>query len=88
MAEYLSKVVLPAAGVAEVAVPVNGAVLGIYSTSAIQIEWLFNGDAAQLFASVTEWEPHTPFRPRAASSIRMTAAAAATIAVRMCDNGA
>lgn len=83
MAEYMTKVVLPAAGSATVGVPTNGGVLGIYSTSAVTISWVFNGESGQIASNVTEWEPRVPFMPGAFSALTITAAAAADVTIRM-----
>lgn len=83
MAEYLTKVILPAAGSAAVPIPTNGGVLGVYSTSPITIGWEFNGEVGQIAANVSVWEPHTAFIPSPFSKLIVTAAAAADIAIRM-----
>lgn len=84
MAEYMIKAVLSAAGSVDVGIPTNGAVLGVYSTSAIKLDWVFNGDVGQIMpAGTTEWEPKTPFAPGPFSALRITSAAAAEITIRM-----
>lgn len=85
MAEYMTKAILPAAGTVDVGIPTNGAVLGVYSTSAIKLEWVFNGDVGQLApAGSLAWEPRTPFNPAPFSSLRITSTAAADVTIRMC----
>lgn len=84
-AEYMTKVILSAAGSQDVGIPTNGAVLGVYSTSAIEIDWVFNGEVGQIMpAGTTEWEPRVPFAPGPFSSLRITSAAAADVTIRMC----
>lgn len=84
-AEYMTKVSLSAAGSVDVGIPTNGAVLGIYSTSAVKLDWVFNGEVGQLApAGSLVWEPHNPFAPGPFSSLRITSTAAADITIRMC----
>lgn len=84
MAEYMTKVKLSAAGTVDVGIPTNGAVIGVYSTSAVQIDWVFNGEVGTLAAAGTlSWEPHQPFYPGPFSALRITSAAAADITIRM-----
>lgn len=84
MAEYMTMAILPAAGVMDVPIPTNGAVLGLYSTSAIQIDWVFNGEVGQIMpAGSLSWEPHVPFTPGPFSMLRITSAAAANVTIRM-----
>lgn len=85
MAEYMVKSKLSAAGSIDVNIPTNGAVLGVYSTSAVQLEWVYNGIAGQITpAGTLAWEPRVPFAPAPTSAIRITSAAAADITIRMC----
>lgn len=85
MAEYMTKVKLSAAGSVDVGIPTNGAVLGVYSTSAVKIEWVFNGEAGQIApAGSLAWEPRVPFTPSPFSTLRITSTAAADVTIRMC----
>lgn len=85
MAEYLTKVKITAAGSVDVGIPTNGAVLGVYSTSAVKLEWVYNGEVGQIApAGSLAWEPRVPFAPAPFSSLRITAAAAADVSIRMC----
>lgn len=84
MAEYMTKVKLSAAGSVDVGIPTNGGVLGIYATSAVKLEWVYNGEVGQLApAGSLVWEPHVPFMPAPFSAIRITSTAAADITIRM-----
>ena len=84
MGEYMVKAVLSAAGSVNVPIKTGGAVLGVYSTSAVKIDWVFNGDVGQITpAGTLAWEPHTPFAPGPFSALRITSTAAADILVRM-----
>jgi hypothetical protein len=84
MAEYMIKAVLSAAGSVDVGIPTNGAVLAVYSTSAVKLEWVFNGDVGQLApAGSLVWEPHNPFAPGPFSALRITSTAAAEITMMM-----
>lgn len=81
----MTKAILTAAGSVDIGIPTNGAVLGVYSTSAVKLEWVFNGDVGQLApAGSLVWEPHTPFRPGPFSSLRITSVAPAEVVIRMC----
>ena len=85
MAEYMTKAILTAAGSTDVGIPTNGAVLGVYSTSAVKIEWVFNGELGQIApAGSLAWEPRVPFAPGPFSKLRITSAAAAEVTIRMC----
>lgn len=84
MAEYMTKVSITAAGSVDVGVPTNGAVLGIYSTSAVKLEWVFNGEVGLIDAGTAAWEPKTPFAPMPFSAIRITTTAAVDVTIRMC----
>lgn len=85
MAEYMTKAILTAAGSVDVGIPTNGAVLGVYSTSAVKLDWVFNGDVGQLApAGSLAWEPRTPFKPAPSSSLRITSTGAAEVTIRMC----
>ncbi len=80
----MTKVTITAAGTVDVSVPTNGAVLGVYSTSAVKLEWVYNGEVGQIApAGTTTWEPNTPFAPGPFSTLRITSAAAAEILIRM-----
>ena len=82
--EYMVKAVLSAAGTVDVPIRGGGAVLGVYSTSAVKLDWVFNGEVGQLApAGSLVWEPHNPFCPGPFSSLRITSAAAADITIRM-----
>ena len=84
MAEYMTKVSITAAGTVDVGIPTNGAVLGVYSTSAVKLDWVFNGEVGQIApAGSLVWEPRTPFAPGPFSALRITSAAAADITIRM-----
>lgn len=81
----MTKVKLSAAGSVDVGIPTNGAVLGVYSTSAVKLEWVFNGEVGQIApAGSLAWEPRVPFTPAPFSSLRITSAAAAEVTLRMC----
>lgn len=85
MAEYMTKAVLPAAGSVDIGIPTNGAVLGVYSTSAIKLDWVFNGEVGEIMpAGTISWEPRVPFAPGPFSSLRITSTAAADVTIRMC----
>lgn len=87
MPEYLELIEITAAGSRDVGIPNDGGVLGIVSTSPITIEWVFNDKVGSLTASaVSEWVPPVPFFPMPSSSLRITAAAAADVYIRMCRN--
>ena len=82
--EYMVKAVLSAAGSVDVPIKNGGAVLGVYSTSAVKLEWVFNGEVGQLApAGSLVWEPNTPFCPGPFSTLRITSTAAANIVIRM-----
>lgn len=83
MAEYMTKVKLTAAGSVDVGIPTNGAVLGVYSTSAVKLEWVFNGDVGLINAGTADWQPPIPFNPRPFSSLRITSTAAVDVCIRM-----
>lgn len=84
MAEYLTKVKLTAAGSINVGIPTNGAVLGVYSTSAVTLDWVFNGEVGRITpVGSTVWEPRVPFAPGPFSTLRITSTAAADITIRM-----
>ena len=85
MAEYMTKVSITAAGSVDVGIPTNGAVLGVYSTSAVKLEWVYNGEVGQIApAGSLAWEPRVPFSPAPFSALRITSAAAADVTIRMC----
>ena len=84
MAEYMTKVSITAAGSVDVGIPTNGAVLGIYSTSAVKLEWVFNGEVGLLNAGTADWNPPVPFNPGPFSSVRITTTAAVDVTIRMC----
>lgn len=85
MAEYMTKVSITAAGSVDVGIPTNGAVLGVYSTSAVKLDWVFNGEVGQIApAGSLAWEPRVPFAPGAFSALRITSTAAADVTIRMC----
>lgn len=85
MAEYMTKVNLSAAGSVDVGIPTNGGILGVYSDTAVKLDWVFNGEVGQLApAGSLVWEPHTPFMPAPFSSLRITSTAAAEVIIRMC----
>lgn len=85
MAEYMTKVSLSAAGSVDVGIPTNGGVLGVYSTAAVKLEWVFNGEVGQIApAGSLAWEPHNPFYPGPFSSLRITSTGAADVVIRMC----
>ena len=82
MAEYMIKVVMPAAGTRNV--PINKRILGVYSTSAVKLSWDFNGEVADITpTAATVWEPNNPFEPAKTSRLIITATAAATVLIRM-----
>ena len=83
MAEYMTKVSITAAGSVDVPIPTNGAVLGVYSTSAVKLEWVFNGDVGLLNAGTADWQPPVPFTPGPFSALRITTTAAVDVAIRM-----
>ena len=84
MAEYLTKVNITAAGSVDVGIPTNGAVLGVYSTSAVKLEWVFNGEVGTITpTAATVWEPHNLFNPAPFSSLRITSTSAANVTIRM-----
>lgn len=83
MAEYMTKVKLTAAGSVDVGIPTNGAVLGVYSTSAVKLEWVYNGEVGLINAGTAGWEPPVPFNPAPFSSIRITTTAAVDVTIRM-----
>lgn len=80
----MTKAILTAAGTIDVSIPTNGAVLGVYSTSAVKLDWVYNGEVGQLApAGSLVWEPHVPFAPAPFSVLRITSAAAADVTIRM-----
>lgn len=83
MAEYLTNVKITAAGSVDVGIPTDGAVLGVYSTSAVKLEWVFNGDVGLIDAGTAKWEPPVPFHPAPFSAIRITTTAAVDVSIRM-----
>ena len=83
MAEYMVKAKLTAAGSLDIGIPTNGAVLGIYSTSAVKLEWVFNGDVGLINAGTADWQPPIPFSPGPFSSVRITSTAAVDVTIRM-----
>ena len=84
MAEYMVKAILSAAGSVDVSIPTNGGVLGVYSNTAVKLEWVYNGDVGTITpTAATVWEPHNPFMPAPFSKLRITSTAAAEIMVRM-----
>lgn len=84
MAEYMTKVIITAAGTVDVGIPNDGAILGVYADSAVKLEWVFNGDVGIITpTAATVWEPHTPFAPRPFSKLRITSTAAANVTIRM-----
>lgn len=83
MAEYMTKVNITAAGSVDVGIPTNGAVLGVYSTSAVKLEWVFNGEVGLINAGTADWQPPIPFNPGPFSSIRITTTAAVEVTMRM-----
>lgn len=83
-AEYMTKVKLSAAGTVDVGIPTNGGILGVYSDTAVKLDWVFNGEVGQLApAGSLIWEPHNPFCPGPFSALRITSTAAAEITIRM-----
>ena len=84
MAEYLTKVKLSAAGSVDVGIPTDGGIVGVYSSSAVKLAWVFNGDVGDITpVAATVWEPHNVFRPAPTSALRITSTAAADITIRM-----
>ena len=83
MAEYMTKVKISAAGSVDVGIPTNGAVLGVYSTSAVKLEWVFNGEVGLIDAGTASWQPPVPFNPAPFSSLRITTTAAVDVTIRM-----
>lgn len=83
MAEYMTKVNITAAGSMDVGIPTNGAVLGVYSTSAVKLEWVFNGEVGLINAGTADWQPPIPFNPAPFSSLRITTTAAVEVTIRM-----
>lgn len=84
MAEYMVKAKLSAAGSVDVSIPTNGGVLGVYSTSAVTLDWVYNGEVGRITpAAATVWEPHNPFIPAPFSALRITSTAAAEVTIRM-----
>ena len=83
MAEYLTNVSITAAGSVDVGIPTNGAVLGVYSTSAVKLEWVFNGTVGLINAGTAAWEPPVPFAPGPFSALRITTTAAVDVSIRM-----
>lgn len=71
MAEYIQTVDVPANAARVIALP-NGIVHGVYSTVAVNIDWIENNQEGQILAAVTEWEPHGGFTPRPTSALRVT----------------
>lgn len=84
MAEYMTKVSLTAAGSVDVGIPTSGAVLGVYSTSAVKLEWVFNGEVGLINSGTADWQPPVPFIPGPFSSLRITSTAAVDVTIRMC----
>lgn len=85
MAEYMTKVILSAAGSVDIPIPTNGGILGVYADSAVKLDWVFNGEVGQIMpAGTTEWEPRVPFTPGPFSALRITSTAAAEVTIRMC----
>lgn len=74
---------LTAAGTVDVGIPTNGAVLGVYSTSAVKLEWVFNGTVGLLDSGTASWQPPVPFAPGPFSSLRITSTAAVDVSIRM-----
>lgn len=83
MAEYMTNVSITAAGSVDVGIPTNGAVLGVYSTSAVKLEWVFNGSVGLLDAGTAAWQPPVPFAPGPFSALRITTTAAVDVTIRM-----
>lgn len=83
MAEYMTKVSITAAGSMDVPIPTNGAVLGVYSTSAVQLDWVYNGDVGLINVGTAAWEPPVPFCPGPFSMLRITTTAAVDVCIRM-----
>lgn len=83
MGEYLTNVVLTGAGSVDVGIPTDGAVLGVYSTSAVKLEWVFNGEVGLLNAGTADWQPPVPFKPGPFSALRITSTAAVNVSIRM-----
>ena len=77
------KVNITAAGSADVGIPTNGAVLGVYSTSAVKLEWVYNGEVGLINAGTADWQPPVPFNPAPFSSLRITSTAAVEVTIRM-----
>lgn len=78
----MTKVVIPAAATVDVAIPTNGGILGVYSDSAVTLDWVFNGEEGRIVTGVLVWEPVNPFYPSPFSKLRITAAAAANVTIR------
>ena len=83
MAEYLTNVSITAAGSVDVGIPTNGAVLAVYATSAVKLEWVFNGTVGLINAGTADWQPPIPFQPGPFSSLRITTTAAVDVCIRM-----
>ena len=79
----MTKVSITAAGSVDVGIPTNGAVLGVYSTSAVKLEWVFNGEVGLINAGTADWQPPVPFSPGPFSALRITSTAAVDVTVRM-----
>lgn len=77
------KAVLTAAGSIDVGIPTNGAVLGVYSTSAVKLEWVYNNEVGLINAGTADWQPPVPFNPAPFSSLRITSTAAVDVTIRM-----
>lgn len=82
-AEYMTAVSITAAGSVDVSIPTDGAVLGVYSTSAVKLEWVFNGTVGLINAGTADWNPPIPFRPGPFSKLRITTTAAVDVCIRM-----
>ena len=81
--EYMVKAMLTAAGTVDIPIRTGGAVLGVYSTSAVKLEWVFNGDVGLINAGTADWQPPVPFAPGPFSALRITSTAAVDVTVRM-----
>ena len=80
----MTKVKLSAAGSVDIGIPTNGGVLGVYSTAAVKLEWVYNGEVGQIApAGSLAWEPRVPFMPAPFSSLRITSTTAADVTIRM-----
>lgn len=71
MAEYIQTVNVPANGAVVIPLP-NGTVHGVYSTVAVNLDWIENNQEGQILAAVLVWEPHGGFTPRPTSALRAT----------------